>query len=160
MKNKGFTLIELLLVVTILSLLAMTVYVSLNPSKRLMDTKNARRTQDVDSILSALHQFIIDNKGNMPANMPAANTEVQLGTAGSGCTIATGGCSVAQAACVNLLTGATNLSGYLKTIPVDPTGGTTYDSTKTGYSVLVDSNGIVTVRACGADNGELIYEAR
>jgi prepilin-type N-terminal cleavage/methylation domain-containing protein len=158
--QRGFTLIELLLVVTILSLLAVSVFVALNPSQRLMDTKNARRAQDVETVLTAIHQFIIDNKGALPTNMPAANTEVQLGTAGTGCAIVTGGCGVAEDACVNLLTGATNLSAYLKSVPIDPSGGTTYDATKTGYSVMVDTNGIVTVRACGADNSQIIYAAR
>jgi prepilin-type N-terminal cleavage/methylation domain-containing protein len=160
MKNKsGFTLIELLLVVTILSLLAVAVLVALSPSQRLADTKNARRTTDVETILMAIHQSIIDNKA-LPSNMPAANTEVQLGTAGSGCTTSSGGCSVSQAACVNLLTGTYNVAKYLKTMPIDPTGGTTYDATKTGYSVMIDSNGIVTIRACGSENSQQIYTSR
>jgi prepilin-type N-terminal cleavage/methylation domain-containing protein len=160
LSKKAFTLIELLLVVTILSLLAVAVYVALNPSQRLSDTKNARRTADVDTILMAIHQSIVDNKGSLPSNLPAAGTEAQLGTGAGACSaLNTGGCDT-QAACVDLLTGARNLSSYLKTMPIDPAGGTTYDATKTGYSVMVDSNGIVTVRACGADNSAIIYEAR
>jgi prepilin-type N-terminal cleavage/methylation domain-containing protein len=157
--NKGFTLIELLLVVTILSLLAVTVFAALNPTQRLTDTKNARRTADVDSILMAIHQSILDNKA-LPTNMAAANTEAQLGSAGAGCAIATGGCAVGQAACANLLIGANNISKYLKTMPIDPLGGATYDSTKTGYSVMVDSNGLITVRACGSEGGLTINESR
>ena len=91
-KQTGFTLIELLLVITIISLLAVTVFVALNPAQRLKDTKDARRTTDVQTILSAIHQSIIDNKGSLPSNMPAANTETQLGNGSSGCAISTGGC--------------------------------------------------------------------
>ncbi|KKT58196.1 MAG: hypothetical protein UX91_C0004G0063 [Candidatus Amesbacteria bacterium GW2011_GWB1_47_19] len=158
-KRRGFTLIELLLVVTIISLLAVAVFVALNPAQRLKDTKNARRTSDVDTILSAIHQSIIDNKGNYPTKMPAAGTEVQLGTAVAGCAIATGGCAVAATACVDLMlaTDARNLTKYLKELPLDPDG--TVASNMSGYSVVVDTNGIVTVRACGAE-GTTVYASR
>lgn len=148
--KKGFTLIEILLVVAMISVLAVAVFVALNPAKRLIDSKNARRQSDVDTILSAVHQFIVDNRGVFPTNMPATNAESQLGTAGSGCAIATGGCAVTAAACVDLMTGATNLSSYLKTMPIDPTTST-YTAAETGYSIVRDTNGIVTVRACGSE---------
>ena len=159
--RKGFTLIELLLVVTILSLLAVSVFVALDPAKRLKDTKNARRTADVDTILAAVHQAIVDNKGSLPTNMPAAGTEVQLGTGVAGCAIAgAGGCTVVQVGCNDLLTGGVNLSKYLKTMPIDPDGGATYTAAKTGYAVVVDANGIVTVRACGSESGLTISASR
>lgn len=85
--------------------------------------------------------------------MPAAGTEAQLGTGASGCTIATGGCAVTAAACVDLMTGTYNLAKYLKSLPIDPLGGTAFTAAKTGYSVVVDSNGIVTVRSCGTGAG-------
>lgn len=43
------------------------------------------------------------------------------------------------------------LLAYLMSMPIDPTGGTTYTSVKTGYSVVVDTNNIVTIRACGGE---------
>jgi prepilin-type N-terminal cleavage/methylation domain-containing protein len=153
--KKGFTLIELLLVVTILSLLAVTVLVSLNPATRLRDTKNARRTQDVTTILSAIHQSIVDNKGSFPDGLTVGMSEKQLGNSTGGtptCAVATGGCSVAGASdCVDLTTGTQNLSAYLKSIPIDPAGTPAYDASVSGYSVKVDTNGIVTVRACGSE---------
>lgn len=156
--QKGFTLIELLLVITIISLLAVAVFAALNPASRLKDTKNARRTADVDTILTAIHQSIVDNKGNLPTNMPAANTEVQLGTAATGCVVATAGCAVTAAACTDLMSGSQNLSKYLKSVPVDPNLAST--ATNTNYSVVVDSNGIITVKACGAENGQIISASR
>src|SRR3990172_1768462 len=157
---QGFTLIEILLVVAMISILAVAVFVALNPAKRIIDSKNARRQNDVDSILSAVHQFIVDNKGAYPSNMPAAGTEVQLGTDAAGCAIATGGCGGVTAACTALMTGGTNLAKYLKTMPVDPTAGTTFDAGATGYSLLLDTNGIVTVRSCGSETptGETTVE--
>ena len=40
---QGFTLIEILLVVAMISILAVAVFVALNPAKRIIDSKNARR---------------------------------------------------------------------------------------------------------------------
>jgi prepilin-type N-terminal cleavage/methylation domain-containing protein len=153
--KRGFTLIELLLVVTILSLLAVSVFVALNPSQRLKDSKNARRTTDVDTILTAIHQSIVDNKGTLPTALRGIGTTTkQLGTATTGCNVATtSGCYVPQSQdCADLtkVTDGQNLTAYLKSVPVDPNGGT-YTAALTGYTVQVDANGIVTVGSCGAE---------
>ena len=153
--HKGFTLIELLVVITIIATLAVVVFVALNPGQRLKDARDARRTSDVDSILTAIHQAIVDNKGSASASLVAA--EQQLGTSPSGCAIATGGCSVVAGACLDL---STALSKYLKTLPIDPTGGLTFTSGKTGYSAAIDNNGIVTVKACGTEGTNNIVSSR
>ena len=150
--HKGFTLIELLVVITIISTLAVVVFVALNPGQRLKDARDARRTSDVDSILTAIHQSIVDNKGTAPAGL--STVEQQLGTAATGCAVSTGGCTVTAVACLNL---ATPLAKYLKEIPADPNTGTT---TETVYSAVQDSNGIVTVRACGTEGTLNISSSR
>ena len=165
MKNRrAFTLIELLLTVGIISLLAVAVFVALNPSKRLLDTKNARRTTDVDTILSAIHQSIVDNRGNYPTGLSAGMLERQLGTAGSGCSTTLANCNVtiANDACLNLMlvASAQDLLPYLAAMPVDPDGTAVWPSGETGYSVVVNSDGIVTVRACGAEGGASIAASR
>jgi prepilin-type N-terminal cleavage/methylation domain-containing protein len=157
--KSGFTLIELLLVVTILSLLAVAVFVSLNPLQRIKDAKNARRSSDAETILSAIHESIIDNRGTLPTNIASVGTtNKMLGTATTGCNVATAsGCYVPQSQdCVNLMTGTQNLSAYIKSVPIDPTGGS-YTAALTGYTVQVDANGIVTVESCGdlADGGSI-----
>jgi len=146
---KGFTLIELLVVITIISTLAVVVFVALNPAQRLKDARDARRTSDVDSILTAIHQYIVDNKGTSPLS----TTEQELGTGASAVCggVATGGCVTAgTTACLDL---STTLAKYLKSIPIDPLGGATWTTAKTGYDVVQDSNGLVTVRACGTGTG-------
>jgi len=150
-KRSGFTLIELLVVITIISVLAVAVSVALNPAQRIKDAKNARRTADVDSILTAIHEYVVDNKGDYPAGVTAGMVERQLGSDPTGCTIATGGCAVTNDVCLNI----TTLTPYLKSIPIDPSGGTTYTAAKTGYSLITDANGIVTIRACGAETTEI-----
>lgn len=159
MKNtaqKGFTLIELLVALTIVAILAVSVYVALNPAQRLEDAKDARRAADVDSILTAVHQYIVDNKGNDTA-LGLSATEEQLGGGTSGCTLASPAtrCTTG-AACRDL---STPLAKYLKTVPFDP------DTTKgsdaaTGYSIQQDSNGIVTVTACYTDGTTTISASR
>lgn len=158
--SKGFTLIELLVVVAIIAALAVTVFVALNPAQRLADANDARRVTDADSILTAIHTYIVDNKGAYPSGLASPTTEVQLGTglAGVCSPVTSGGCSVAAStACLNL---ATPLANYLKSMPIDPIGGTTYDATKTGYTVAVDANGIVTVKACGTQGTTNISVSR
>jgi len=151
---EGFTLIELLLVIVIISILAVTVFVALNPSKRIKDAKDDRRLSDINSILSAVHSSIIDNKGALPSGLTTGMVEKQLGTAGSGCAISTNGCSVAgDGDCVDLTTPMTK---YLKTIPIDPDG----TASLTKYSIIVDSNNMVTVRACAAEGGTNLLISR
>ena len=154
---QGFTLIEILLVVAMISILAVAVFVALNPAKRIIDSKNARRQNDVDSILSAVHQYIVDQKGALPGGLAAGMVETQLGTGLAAVCSPLGtavdpDCGVVAAtACVDLLSGANDLAKYLKSMPVDPTAGTTFTDAKTGYSIEVDTNGIVTVKACGSE---------
>lgn len=152
--KQGFTLIELLLVIGIIAVLAVVVFVALNPAQRFKDARDARRTSDVDTLLSAIHSSTVDNKGTLPTALSAGMSEAQLGT-GTGCAIATGGCAVTTDACLNL---TTPLVKYLKSIPIDPTS--TYTAAKTGYSVVVDSNGIVTIKACATEGTTNISASR
>lgn len=143
--RSGFTLIELLVVISIIIALAVVVFSALNPGQRLKDSRDARRTTDVDSILTSIHQYIVDNKGSNPTGL--STLEQQLGTAASACAIATGGCNVTAAACLDL---STLLAKYLKSMPTDPLAGT---AGKTNYSAIQDSNGLVTIRACATGTG-------
>ncbi|MBI4038379.1 type II secretion system protein [Candidatus Daviesbacteria bacterium] len=159
--QKGFTLIEILVALTIVAILAVAVYVALNPAQRLKDAKDARRATDVDTILTAIHQSIVDSKGTLPTNMPASGTEKQLGTGAVGdCPAAVGSkCSGLVTGCADLLTGGQNVAKYLKDMPSDPD---TTDSPplSTGYSVTVDANNIVTIKACYTDGTTAISASR
>lgn len=151
----GFTLIELLIVIAIIATLAIVVFVALNPAQRFEDTRDARRTADAQTILTAIHASIVDNEGTLPTGLTTGMAEVQLGSAATGCAVSTGGCNVVATACTNL---STPLAAYLKTIPIDPALGST--STETNYSVIVDANNIVTVKACGTEGTTNISVSR
>jgi prepilin-type N-terminal cleavage/methylation domain-containing protein len=154
--EKGFTLIELLVVVAIIAALAVAVFVALNPAQRLKDTRIARRTTDVDTILTAIHTYIVDSKGAYPPSMNITPGNAypihEIGSAGTGCDTGAGAsCPNTAAACVNL---GADLVKYLHAMPIDPLGTPTYpsDGSKTGYAVAVDANGIVTVTSCADEN--------
>ena len=146
--QKGFTLIELLVVILIISILSVTVFVALNPAKRFADARDARRSSDVNSILTAVHEYIVDNGGSVTGLNMTNNVEYQLGTAASACDTVSG-CAGMSTACLNL---STTLAPYLKTIPKDPSVGT---ADKTGYKIVKDTNGIITVAACASESGEI-----
>lgn len=152
--SEGFTLIELLVVIAIIAILAVVVFVALNPVQRFADARNSSRITDVNSLLTAVHQYIVDNGGALPTGLSAEMAETQLGTAASGCTTTVGGAACGTAAaCANL---TTPLAKYFASIPTDPQGS----AAKVGYSVVVDANSIVTVRACAAEGGATIQVSR
>lgn len=156
MKNikniKGFTLIELLVVIAIISILAVAVFVALDPVTRFADARNSRRWTDVNSILTAVHESIVDNGGTLPSGLTTSMSVTQIGTAGTGCDTS---CTAATAsACVNL---NAPLAKYLKSLPTDPDAGT---AAETGYYVYVNNNNIVTIGACAVENSETVEVAR
>lgn len=143
-KQTGFTLIELLLVILIIAILAVVVFVALNPAKRLSDARDSRRWTDVETILTAVHEYIVDNNGTIPSGI--TTTEQQLGTSVSGCNNTNCTNPPTAAACLNL---STVLAAYLKTMPKDPLVGT---AEITGYKIVKDANNIITVSACASES--------
>jgi len=155
--NKGFTLIELLLVIAVIVALAVTVFVALNPATRLLNARDARRTTDVDSILNATQEYIIDHAGVIPAGI--STTDTMIGTCVTSTQgFASGGCNVATgSACFN----PTSLyAPYLQSLPMDP--GNVSSSPVTDYAIsVVASSGIITVKACSVEKaGGQIWESR
>ncbi len=138
-RDFGFTLIELLVVISIISILATVVFVALDPVTRFADARNSRRWSDVNSILTAIHEYIVDNDGSLPTGLTNGQAATELGTCGG---------------CDNL---ATPLATYLKSIPLDPKSGT---AANTNYTVAVDTNNIITVAASAAEGGETVEVSR
>ncbi|MFA5026137.1 MAG: type II secretion system protein [Candidatus Shapirobacteria bacterium] len=138
----AFTLIELLVVIGIIAALTAVVFVAIDPAKRFRDSRNARRMTDVDTILAAIHQYIVDEGGAVPSGIGISAS--QIGTC------ITGGnnlCVGATTACVDLTTVLGN-GKYLKINPIDQQNGS---EETTGYSVSRDSNNMYTVTSCSAE---------
>ena len=150
-KQTGFTLIEILLVIGIIAVLATVVIVALDPAKRFQDARDSRRLSDIQSILSAVQQYIVDNKGALPSGLDT--TERQIGTNSAGCSIA-GNCSVSTDTCLDM---SSDLSRYLKSLPFDPQGGS---AGATHYSIEVNANNIVTVRSCDSTDATIAEVSR
>jgi prepilin-type N-terminal cleavage/methylation domain-containing protein len=147
--QKGFTLIELLVVIAIIATLAVIVFVALDPATRLADARNSRRWNDVNSILTAVHESIVDTGGDLPTGLSSGMAATELGT----CAAGAANCSTATD-CVDL---STPLAEYLKTMPQDPSDGS---ASTTGYTVEVDANNLVTIASCHAENSETIEVSR
>jgi prepilin-type N-terminal cleavage/methylation domain-containing protein len=127
--KKGFTLIELLIVIAILAILAAIVMVAINPSKQFAQARNVQREANVATILNALGQNMVDNKGKLTGNGcdDIDGTETEIGTG-------TGNLDL-----------ETCLAPYLPMgLPVDPLAGT---SAATDYTVEKLTNGNYVVCA-------------
>ncbi len=152
--QKGFTLIELLVVIAIIAILAVVVFGEMAPATRFAEARNSRRWNDVNNLLTAVHECIVDNDGTLATcGISTSLAESQLGTCGSGGATL---CAGAAAACLDL-SGATLLGPYLASIPQDPSDGT---AATTSYSITVDANNIVTIASCSAENGETVEVSR
>jgi len=145
--RRGFTLIELLLVVGIIAILASIVIVAINPTKQLGDTRNAQRKADVNTILSAVYQYSIDNNGSLPTGITTVSKNICQSDA-SPATITSIGCLSLSA-----LTGS-----YVVKIPKDPSVSAT--GTGTNYWIVRDANSRITVNAPGAEQGATISITR
>jgi len=145
MNKKGFTLIEVLLVIVIIAILAGIVLIAVNPGRQVAQANNAQRNSDVNAILSAAHQFSIDNRGALPAGITATATNIGSGT---------GDVDI----CSDLV------PTYIAAMPFDPTdadaGYTDCSTYDTGYNISVDTDDRVTVAAPSAELGDTISVTR
>jgi type IV pilus assembly protein PilA len=133
-KNKGFTLIEILVVIGIIAILAAVVLIAINPARQFKQANDSQRTANVNAILNAIGQYIADNKGTIPSEIPSNTADDIAGEEVDLCAIL--------------------VPKYLSSLPVDPkvtSGPISKDkcSTKynTEYQVKKDTDGRVTVSA-------------
>ncbi len=152
--NKGFTLLELLLVVAGIAILATLIFVVLNPATTIGKINDAKRATDVNTILSAMQLFSIDNNGDVP-NKPTGpspssywSPSDQIICTGTNLNPPTPDCPVGGIGLADLLTNAQ----YMISVPSDPTTGSdpTIPNENTGYTVRIDAVGVVTITATGS----------
>lgn len=150
---KGFTLIELLVVIGILAILLAITLIAINPARQFGQANNTKRRSDVLQVLNAIHQYVAENQGQLPA-------EVSGLTAGT--------------ATLFNSTNFPNLCGqlvtnYLPALPTDPSLNTANitDCTanagawgNTGYEISRDAQNRITVSAPTTDNAAVITVTR
>ncbi len=130
----GFTLIEVLVVMGIIALLSTIVLVAINPSRQFAQSRDTQRTSNVVSILNAIGQRAVDNRGIFETGC-AAGVIPSTTTA-----IKSGGFDLYP--CI--------VPTYMAMMPVDPKVGnfTSASSYDTGYTVVRDATtGRITVAA-------------
>lgn len=125
--KKGFTLIELLVVMGIIAILAAVVFAAVNPGRQFSQARDTQRRADLNTIVSAVYQYAVDNNGNLPTNFPTGPTNIGSGAG-------------------NYDLGSYLTPTYVAEIPNDPSTGT---SANTQYLIFQDNNGRVIASASG-----------
>jgi type IV pilus assembly protein PilA len=143
MKNrsaqKGFTLIELLVVIGILAILLSIVLIAINPARQFGQANDTKRQSAVTQILNAVGAYSADNRGNLPLGIPVGSTSAALEISDAGADI-----------CADIV------GTYIPALPVDPSLNlpdidNCSGAYATGYTIVADANGRVTVMAPQAD---------
>jgi len=156
--HQGFTLIELLLVIAVIVALAVTVFVALNPAGRLAQARDARRISDVDVLLTAAQEYVVDNAGVLPPGISTtADTMIGTGPSSPAYLVNTGGCNIPTSSATFNVNSST-FSKYFLSAPRDPATGT---AAETFYAITASSTtGIVTIKACATEKLPQIWTSR
>ncbi len=150
--ERGFTLLEILLVVAAIAILAGIVIFAINPGKQLAELRNGKRQADVNLVVNALYQYVIDNNGvSLSSLIPQRDV--------TDCVAQTDAEICVASACGETLSVLTATQKYLVAIPIDPMGGI-LDDNYSGYYVWVNSNNRITACAPQAELGASISVTR
>ena len=148
----GFTLIELLIVIGIIGFLAAAILVAVDPVKRIQDSRDARRSAEVNAVLNAYLNKQVDDRliydGETDAKVitqGGSNVQVIVRSAtGVVCNSATTrpGCNKAMDTTGANTNCVANLSGlvptYISELPVDPRETGSFCGTGSGCTTVGD----------------------
>lgn len=132
--NKGFTIVQLIITLSVIVILAVGAIQAYNPTKRIGQTNDARRSQDIESLAKALETYQIDND-QLPADFTGLNIydthKVVLCSSAAELT-----CDGQSRDCL-VVDDVDFLGEYIPSLPIDPTKIATTD---TGYYVTRDED--------------------
>jgi prepilin-type N-terminal cleavage/methylation domain-containing protein len=134
-KQSGFTLLEILVVIGIIAILAAVVIVALNPARQFALARNTQRWSNVNTILSAVWQRMVDHRGVWTTDATCADALPAVATP-----IGALAANIDLAPCI--------VPTYVSAMVMDPSVGTVDD---TGYYISVGGNGRITVNAPGTE---------
>jgi type IV pilus assembly protein PilA len=143
--KKAFTLIELLVVIGILAVLLAIVLIAINPARQFEQANDTQRSSDVNAILNAVHQYMVEENGQLPTGITTTETAIS-DTGVDLCLL---------------------VPDYIAALPVDPLATSTepVDETAcaaaydTGYTIQATGNR-VTVTAPNAEGDAAITVTR
>lgn len=127
--RRGFTLIELLVVIGILAVLLAIVLIAINPARQFAQANDTQRRSDVNAILNAVDQAMVDASGVLPAPLDSA-------PAGTALPFTSADVNTGATLCNSLV------PDYMAQLPKDPQTGTWTSCADfdTGYTITIGTS--------------------
>lgn len=149
-QNAAFTLIELVIVIAIIAIMAGVYFAVGNPGGQLAQSRNTKRSLDLETVMNAIRQNIADqDNGQFACSLgPIPTSTENMGSASGSYNIAP---------CL--------IPTYLFAMPFDPSASSSYYTNNaaydTDYSIVISSTtGQITLSAPYAELKQSIFITR